>query len=97
MTTLMSFGYFPYITIPSRITNCSRTCKDHVSIKLSYTENILKISSGLFYCEIGDLVPCFISITINKACCAGKRHVTRLFVELKFNYICSKPGVRKLE
>ena len=38
MTTLMSYGYLPYITIPSRIAHHSMTCIDHFFIKLSGRE-----------------------------------------------------------
>ena len=30
MSTLMSFKYLPYITLPSRITQLSTTCIDHI-------------------------------------------------------------------
>ena len=79
MTTLMSYGYLPYITIPSRITHHSMTCIDHIFVKLSRRERIHNILSGLFYCEISDQLPCCISIKINRICCAGERPFTRLF------------------
>ena len=64
MTTLMSYGYLPYITIPSRITHHSMTCIDHIFVELSRREKMLNILSGLFYCEISDHLPCFISIEL---------------------------------
>ena len=35
ITTLMTFGYLPYITLPTRITEYSATCIDHMFIKES--------------------------------------------------------------
>ena len=33
VTTLMSHGYLPYITLPTRITDFSTTCIDHIFVK----------------------------------------------------------------
>ena len=81
VTTLMSYGYLPYITIPSRITNFSMTCIDHIFIRFSRREKILNIISGLFYCDISDHLPNFISIKHNRTCCKDEKPLTRLFGE----------------
>ena len=81
MTTLMSYGYLPYITIPSRITYSSMTCIDHIFIRLARREKVLNILSGLFYCDISDHLPCFTSIKHNRTSCIGERPMTRLFGE----------------
>ena len=36
MTTMMAYKYFPYITLPSRITQLSTTCIDHIFMKKSH-------------------------------------------------------------
>ena len=41
VTTLMSYGYLPYITIPSRITNFSITCIDQIFVRLCRREKYL--------------------------------------------------------
>ena len=33
VTTFMSHGYLPYITLPTRITDFSTTCIDHIFVK----------------------------------------------------------------
>ena len=81
VTTLMSYGYLPFITIPSRITHFSMTCIDHVFVRLSRREKILSIISGLFYCDISDHLPTFISIKHFRTCCKDERPMTRLFGE----------------
>ena len=97
MTTLMSYSYLPYITIPSRITHHSMTCIDHIFINLSRKEKVLNILNGLFYCEISDHLLCFISIKINRICCAGERPYTRLFGDKNSMYLfrkwCPKSGM----
>ena len=54
MSTLMSFKYLPYITVPSRITQLSTTCIDHIFVKTSQKDKVLNVMSGLFYCDITD-------------------------------------------
>ena len=96
MTTLMSYGYLPYITIPSRITHLSMTCIDHIFIELFRRRKILNISSSPFCCEISNNLPWFVSIIINKICWAGERPFTKIIWRQKLNCICSENGVRKV-
>ena len=81
VTTLMSYGYLPYITLPSRITDFSMTCFDHIFVRLNRREKELNILSGLFYCDISDHLPSFVSIKHNKTCCKDERPITWLFGE----------------
>ena len=81
MTTLMSYRFLPYVTLPSRITNFSMTCIDHIFVRLSHKDKAGNMISGLFYCDISDHLPCFISIKHNRQCNAGERPLTRLFGE----------------
>ena len=48
MTTLMSYRFLPYVTLPSRITNLSMTCIDHIFIRLSHKDKAVNMISGLF-------------------------------------------------
>ena len=89
MTTLMSYGYLPYITIP-RLTYSSMTCIDHIFIRLAHREKVLNILSGLFYRDITDHLPCFTSIKHNRTCCIGERPMTRLFGEKNSNYFVQR-------
>ena len=45
------------------------SCIDHIFVRLSSREKILNIISGLFYCDISDHSPNFISIKHNRTCC----------------------------
>ena len=79
VSTLMSFKYIPYITVPSRITQLSTTCIDHMFMKL--LRKILNAVSGLFYCEITDHLPCFLSLEFEKYNRTDERPMTRIFGE----------------
>ena len=77
MSTLMSFKYLPYITVPSRITQLSTTCIDHIFMK----DKVLNIMSGFFYCDITDYIPCFLSLKFEKYNRTDERPMTRIFRE----------------
>ena len=64
LTTLLSNRYLPYITLPSRLTDFSATCVDHVFVKFTRQElvNASDVISGMFYCDMTDHLPCFLSI-----------------------------------
>ena len=93
----MPYGYLPCITIPSRITNFSLACIDHIFVKLSRREKRLDIISSLFYCDISDHLQNFISIKHNRTCCKDERPMTRLFIEKNAAPLCAKNGGGKLE
>ena len=78
---LMSYGCLPYITLQSRITDFSMTCIDHIFVTLNRREKVLNILSDLFYFDIGDHLPSFVSIKHNKTCCKDEKPMTRLFGE----------------
>jgi hypothetical protein len=64
-TMLLSHKYFPYIVLPSRITENTATCIDHIFIRKSKNETHTLINSGLFYCDISDHLPCFVSLDLH--------------------------------
>ena len=83
ISSLLSQRYLPFITLPTRITSHSATCIDHIFFKQSTPS--LDSVSGIFYCDISDHLPCFISIVSGKACNNSKRPLIRLFSEKNNN------------
>ena len=81
LTTLLSWKYLPYTTLPARITSHSATCIDHVFLKISEREQFPNIENGIFYCDISDHLPCFISIHHGNRFNASNRPMTRIFSE----------------
>ena len=61
MSTMMSYRYLPYLTLSTRITQFSTTCIDHIFMKRSNKEKVLSTLCGMFYCNISNHLPCFIS------------------------------------
>ena len=84
----MSYGYLPYITLPTRITDFSATCIDHIFIRDTsrYSERHTDISAGILYCDITDHLPCFVTLICSYSH-ADERPYVRLYGEknsLKF-------------
>ena len=83
LSTLLSYRYLPYITLPTRITNYSATCIGHIFIKPAGNNPSLinDIVCGLLYCDISDHLPCFVSLKTQIAQNTKYRPKTRIFGE----------------
>ena len=84
----MSYGYLPYITLATRITDLSATCIDHIFIRDTsrYSERHTEIFAGILYCDITDHLPCFFTLICYNSHADEKPYV-RLYGEkntLKF-------------
>ena len=81
LTTLFSYRFLPYITLPSRITNFSATCSDHIFVRIADNKMIKTgdIASGLLFNDITDHLPCFISIKSGNYITKNDRPLTRVF------------------
>ena len=79
MSTMMSYRYLPYVTLPTRITQFSTTCIDHIFVKKSYKEKVISTLCGMFHCDISDHLPCFISFQYASNSCTGNKPMTRIF------------------
>ena len=81
LTTLFSYRFLPYITLPSRIMNFSATCFDHVFVCIADNKKIkpADIASGLLFKDITDHPPCFISIKCGNHNTKMSRPLTRVF------------------
>ena len=96
MSTLMTFKYLPYITVPSRITQLSTTCIDHIFVKTSHKDKVLNIMSGLIHCEITDHLPCFLSLKFEKYNRMDERPMIIIFDE-KIVLFLSRNAILLLE
>ena len=88
ISTLMSYGYLPYITLPTHNTDFSAICIDHIFIRDAsrYSERHTEISAGILYCDITDHLPCFVTLICSNSH-ADERPYVRLYGEkntLKF-------------
>ena len=83
LSTMLSHKYVPYITLPTRIvsnpTRDSATCIDHIFIKYPIHDTINDVTSGMFFCDISDHLPFFVSIKMNMCVTNEARPMTRLY------------------
>ena len=84
-TMMLSKGFLPYITIPTRITSHSATCIDHIFVRSPYLNDKLKFLSGVFYADISDHLPCFLSIDLQKQIKEIDRPSVRLYGDNQCN------------
>ena len=81
MFTLMSYGYLPYVTIPTRIKDFSVTCIDHIFIRdRNNSHRHKEVTYGIFYCDIADHLPCLVTLK-RQSNYVLDRPLTRLFGE----------------
>ena len=80
LTTFLSHRYLPLITLPTRITDFSATCIDHIFIKIPSNKKskLDGIAYGILYCDISDHLPCFLSLKC-KSNANLTRPMTRIF------------------
>ena len=79
MSTVMSYRYLPYVTLPTRITQISTTCIDHIFMKQSNQEKVPSALCDVFYCDISDHLPCFMHLQYANNSYTEKRLMTRIF------------------
>ena len=79
MSTMMSCRYLPYVALPTRITQFSTTLIDHSFVKKSYKDKVISTLCGMFYCDISDHLPCFISLQYANNSCTGNRPMNSIF------------------
>ena len=81
LTTLLSYKFLPHITLPFRITSFSATCIDHIFVRIADKKKITSddIASGLFFNDITDHLPYFISIKCGNYIIKNNRPLTRVF------------------
>ena len=76
-TSLMAMGGMPLISLPTRITDHSATCIDHVFVKPAKD---VEITSGILFADLSDHLPTFICIKHSIAN-NNERPLVRIFGE----------------
>ena len=79
LTLLLSHSFQPCISYPSRITPYSATCIDHIFVRRTASTMRSLMYSGLFFCDISDHLPCFISFVLKQSMSLKDRPFIRLF------------------
>ena len=85
---LLSNGYLPYLSFPTRIGPHSATLIDHIFMK-SPNKNI-DVTSGILYADITDHLPSFISLKVNNKMSSPQRPKVRLYGERQCNHFINE-------
>ena len=79
MSTMMSYRYLPHVTLPTRIIQLSTNCIDNIFMKKSNKKKVISTLCGMFYWDISDHLPCFISLQYANNSYTGNKPMTRIF------------------
>ena len=83
LTMMLNNKFLPYITLPSRITETSATCIDHIFVRNACDtvkkQLFLNMDSGLLFCDISDHLPCFLSLKLKNPKESHLRPKVRLY------------------
>lgn len=85
-TMLLSHRFVPYITLPTRITSHSATCIDHIFVRKNNIKLPEDDKSGIFFCDISDHLPCFVSLNYD----SRKYNKMRPFIRIYSKKNCNK-------
>ena len=85
---LLSNAFIPTITLPTRITERSKTLIDHIFVRLPPKQLESKITSGNLFCDISDHLPNFCIIETKSKTINKNRPMIRLYNAKNYaNYI----------
>ena len=83
LSMMLNKRFLPYITLPSRITETTATCIDHIFIRYPFNKNkyypFSTTDSGLLFCDISDHLPCFVNLRTKIKQKSYSRPKVRLF------------------
>ena len=79
----------PAVVLPTRITNHSATCIDHIFVKIPKKQRNTKITSGVLYSDISDHLPTFLHIN-NSNISFNSRPMVRIFSETNYEKFKNK-------
>ena len=66
ITQLLSYGFLPRITLPTRITDSTQTLIDHIFVRIPIKDSERSLISGNLYADLSDHLPVFLCLGIGK-------------------------------
>ena len=75
VTQLLSHGFEPEITLPTRITDRSKTLIDHIFLRFPRKHSNTMTIAGKLYSDISDHLPVFLGIADTKCTNAARPHI----------------------
>ena len=75
LSSVLSYGFIPYITRPTRITEYTDTLIDHIFLRLPVRKMTTPVNSGVLFNDITDHLPVFLLLHDENQ--NGKREISR--------------------
>ena len=79
ISSVMSHGFIPYITRPTRITEYTATLIDHLFIRLPHRQMTVPVKAGILFNDMTDHLPIFAFLSIQGIWQGSQRPKVRIF------------------
>ena len=79
ISSVMSHGFIPYITRPTRITEYTATLVDHLFIKLPHHQMTAPVKAGILFNDMTDHLPIFAILSFQDKRLGSQRPKVRIF------------------
>ena len=79
ISSVMSHGFIPYITRPTRITEYTATLIDHLFIKLPHHQMTAPVKAGILFNDMTDHLPIFALLSFQDKSLGSQRPKMRIF------------------
>ena len=90
MSSVMSHGFVPYITRPTRITEYSATLIDHLFIRLPRNKLNVPVKAGILFNDITDHLPIFMFMSIQSEGQSNQRPKVQIFSDTNIQKFVDK-------
>ena len=92
ISSVMSHGFVPYITRPTRITEYTATLIDHIFIRLLHCKIAAPVRAGVLFNDMPDHLPIFIFLLDPDKMQCSQRPKVRLFSDKNIQKFMDKIG-----
>ena len=90
ISSVMSHGFVPYITRPTRITEYTATLIDHLFVRLPRHKVTAPVKAGILFNDITDHLPIFLYLLVQSKCQRNQRPRVRIFSNTNIQKIVDK-------
>ena len=90
ISSVMSHGFVPYITRPTRITEYTATLIDHLFVRLPRHKMTAPVKAGILFNDITDHLPIFLYLSVQSKCQRNQRPRVRIFSDTNIQKFVDK-------
>ena len=90
ISSVMSHGFVPYSTRPTRITEYTATLIDHLFVRLPCHKMTAPVKAGILFNDITDHLPIFLYLSVQSKCQRNQRPRVRIFSDTNIQKFVDK-------